>query len=209
MTLALSMQFPFPPSRYWYPGPQPLYQGNVGACVGFTGANWMQNTPIKTSVLSQTGLDLYYACKKIDGLPPGVEGTYARILLKVLQAQGRVSRYLWATGPDMLKQYLLTSGPVLVGTPWRDGMFRVNSNGFVQPSGVDVGGHEYLVRGYSNGLGAFRCRNSWGAGWGIGAGNLWAGNGGEFWIDERHLYDLLWGARGWGDAIGIDEWRVC
>lgn len=166
----------------------------------------MQNRPIKTPVSNLTGLNLYAECKKIDGLPPNVEGTYARCLLEVLRAQKRVARYLWATSPDDIKMWVLSTGPVLVGTPWYSGMFTPDPNGFVKPTGSVVGGHEYLVRGYSRPLKAFRCRNSWGNSWGIGRGVKWAGDGGEFWIDETTLYDLIW--KQWGDAIGIEEARA-
>lgn len=205
MTLAASMLGAAPPSRYWYPGGVALNQGNVGACVGFTGANWMQNSPIRTSVQDQTGLDLYAACKKVDGLP-NVEGTYARVLLKILQDQGRVARYLWAMDGEQLNQWVRTTGPVLVGTPWRSGMFTVKADGFLDMTGSVVGGHEYLVRGYSRPLDAYRCRNSWGASWGIGQGSKWSGGGGEFWIKRLALEALIWGV--WGDAVGIEETRV-
>lgn len=197
---------PVPTSKYWYPGMLTLDQGNVGACVGYTGANWMQNSPTRTTVDNLTGLRLYHECKKIDGIPT-VEGTYARALLSVLKDQGRVKRYLWAQQPGDLKSWILSVGPVLVGTTWRQGMFNPDANGFVRPTGSVVGGHEYLVRGYSNPRDAYRCRNSWGRGWGIGGGNQWAGNGGEFWIKRDDLELLIWGGgENWGDAIGIEEY---
>lgn len=192
-----------PPSRYWYPGQVSLNQGAVGACVGFTGANWLQNSPARTKVVNQTGFDLYYACKKIDGLPPNVEGTYARVLLKVLQAQGKVSRYLWATKSEDIKQWVLSTGPVLVGTPWLESMFYPDSEGTVKPQGYEVGGHEYLIRGYSRPRDSYRCRNSWGATWGVGRNSAWSGNGGEFWIKRTDLENLIFSS--WGDAVGVEE----
>lgn len=191
-----------PPSRYWYPGQVALNQGSLGACVGFTGANWLQNSPTRTPASNLTGLELYWACKQIDGIP-NIEGTYARVLLKVLQDRGKVKRYLWATNPDDLKQWVLTTGPVLVGTPWLEGMFRVDGQGFISVSGYEVGGHEYLVRGYSRPRDAYRCRNSWGGSWGIGSGSAWAGNGGEFWLKRTDLENLIWSS--WGDAVGVEE----
>ena len=75
----------------------------------------MQNSPVRDKVGNQTGIDLYRACKQIDGIP-NEEGTYARALLKVLQGQGRVGRYLWAQNPTDIKNWVLTTGPVMVGT---------------------------------------------------------------------------------------------
>ena len=205
MTLRLEMVAgPIPTSRYWYPGAVALNQGSLGACVGFTGANWLQNSPTRTKANNQTGIDLYAECKKIDGIP-NVEGTYARALLEVLRAQGKVKRYLWANGIGDIRAWVLSSGPVLVGTPWYESMFHPRADGRVSIEGAIVGGHEYLVRGYSRPLDAFRCRNSWGSTWGIGAGSPWAGSGGEFWLSSSQLENFIWGARHWGDAIGIEE----
>ena len=204
MQLVLGAVKSMPTSRYWYPGNVALNQGNVGACVGFTGANWMQNSPTRTSVSDQTGLDLYAECKKIDGIP-NIEGTYARALLEVLRAQGKVKRYLWANGLGDIRAWVLSTGPVLVGTPWYESMFKPGADGRVSLGGTIAGGHEYLIRGYSRPLDAFRCRNSWGGGWGIGAGSPWAGSGGEFWLSSAQLEILIWGRGHWGDAIGIEE----
>lgn len=204
MSLLLAAVPPaIPPSRYWYPGQATLNQGSLGACVGFTGANWMQNSPVRDRVTDQTGLDLYYACKQIDGLPPGTEGTYARALLKILQGQNRIGRYLWATQPSDIKTWILSTGPVMVGTPWLDGMFSLDADGYVKVQGAQVGGHEYLIRGYSRPRDAYRCRNSWGPFWGIGSGSSWAGLGGEFWIKRTDLENLIFNT--WGDAVGAEE----
>lgn len=206
MSLNARLSGPLPTSRYWYPGMTPLDQDGVGACVGFTGANWLQNSPARSSVVNKTGFDLYAECKKIDGIP-NTEGTYARVLLKVLQAQGYVARYLWAQDGLDLKSWVLGVGPVMVGTPWTDDMFDPDADGFVHPTGNIAGGHEYLVRGYSRPLDAYRCRNSWSNQWGIGEGSRWAGNGGEFWIKRVDLDDLVFG-HNWGDAVGIEQARV-
>lgn len=191
-----------PKSRYWYPGMVALDQGSVGACVGFAGTNWKQNSPTRTKVTNQDGLDLYYECKKIDGIPD-IEGTYARALLEVLRAQGKVQRYLWATSIDDVKAWVLGVGSVLVGTPWYEGMFDPDADGTIHLTGNVAGGHEYLIRGYSNPRKAYRCRNSWGATWGVGEGSNWSGRGGEFWVKEEDMNTLVFGD--WGDAIGIVE----
>lgn len=203
MSLLLTSVLRVPPSRYWYPGMSPLNQGSLGACVGFTGANWLQNSPIRTRVSNETGFELYRACKQIDGIP-NVEGTYARVLLKILQDRNKVGRYLWAQQPSDVKDWILSTGPVLVGTPWLEGMFSLDADGFVRVQGNAVGGHEYLLRGYSRPRDAYRARNSWGASWGIGrSSGPWAGGGGEFWIKRADLENLIWNS--WGDAVGVEE----
>lgn len=181
-----------PPSKMWRGGPTRINQGALGACVGFTGANWLQNWPTYTRVSNQTGFDLYAACKLTDGIP-NIEGTYSRALMQVLAAQGRVARYLWANNPDELKTWVLTQGPVMVGTNWHADMFDPDANGLLHPTGAVVGGHEYLVRGYSRKPDAYRIRNSWGANW---------GRNGEAWIRATDLYNLVFNT---GDAVAAIE----
>lgn len=190
-----------PRSRMWRGQLLRLDQGNVGACVGFTGANWMGHLPVYDRVTNQTGLDLYSACKQIDGMP-NVEGTYDRALAKVLVAQGRIDRYLWATSIEELRAWVLTTGPVMVGTNWYTEMFNpdiVVTHGTVRAKlkigGTVAGGHEWLVRGYDPHLG-YRMRNSWGPNW---------GDHGEAWIDEADLARLVFQEQ--GDALGAVEKR--
>jgi hypothetical protein len=151
--------------------------------------------PIMDRVSDQTGLDLYAECKKVDGLAPGTEGTHDRALAKVLVAQGRIERYLWAQTPAELRAWVLTTGPVMVGTNWYERMFDPGPDRRLRPEGAVVGGHEWLVRGFCPGLG-YRMRNSWGPGWGAR---------GEAWISEEDLVRLVFEEG--GDALGAVEKR--
>lgn len=177
----------------WRGGPQRLDQGQHGYCVGFAAANWEQNRPTYTPVTNQTGIDLYMACKKVDGMP-GVEGTYDRALMKVLVSQGRVSTYHWAQSSAELKDWILSTGPVLVGTNWYEGMFDPDTGHVIHLTGSVAGGHEYLVRGYDHARDAYRIRNSWSANW---------GDNGEAWLRAADLGRLVF-AEG-GDACAAVE----
>lgn len=199
MSLHLPKAPALPMRKMWRSQVPRLDQGNIGACVGFTGANWLGALPLYNRVTDQTGLDLYYACKKIDGIPDE-EGTYDRALAKVLVSQGRISRYLWAQNPDDLRTWVLTTGPVMVGTNWYESMFDpapdAHNHLVLDVSGSIAGGHEYLVRGYDTRSGMYRVRNSW--------GKNWADNG-EVWIKESDLYRLVFSEQ--GDALGAVEQR--
>lgn len=203
------------PSRSWVPGRIVLDQGADGACVGFTGANWLQCSPTRTPVSNATGFNLYRECKAIDGIPD-VEGTYGRALMKVLQGQGRIGSYLWAEKPLDLQQWLLSTGPVMAGIPWYASMFDPAASGLVDVLGDVVGGHEVLVRAfYRAGMihrlprdldlpkdeDLYRCRNSWGPNWGIQHGAKHYH--GEFYIRARDLYRLVFDEG--GDAVGAAE----
>lgn len=192
-----------PKQKTWRGQPPRLNQGQRGACVGFTGANWMGHLPIYDRVSDTIGHALYDECKKIDGIPH-IEGTYDRALAQVLVAQGRIERYLWAQSPDELKAWILTTGSVMVGTPWYSEMFNPDSKHRLWISGPVVGGHEYLVKGWERKhfneeaatTGYYRIRNSWGPHW---------GDNGEAWIKEDLLYRLVF--QEGGDALGAVEKR--
>lgn len=184
--------------RYWPGGPNIFDQnvalnvsGGHGSCVGFTGADWLTCSPVRDKgITSMTGVELYNACKAYDGYAG--DGSNDRALMKVMQDRRRVGRYLWATSIDELRQWILTTGPVMVGSRWTESMFTPDSRGYVSPEGVPVGGHEYLVRGYSPSKG-YRCRNHWGATW---------GQNGEFWLTEGALNSLAFYG---GDACAAVE----
>lgn len=180
-----------PKSRSWRGQALRVDQGNIGACVGYAGSNWEGHLPIATKITNQTGLDLYHACKAIDGMP-NEEGSNDRFLAKVLVAQGRIERYLWAQNIDDLRTWVLTTGPVLVGTEWANDMFDPDSKHVLHPTGAVAGGHEWLVKGYQSGK--YRMRNSWGASW---------GDNGEAWISEADLASLVFARN--GDALGAVE----
>lgn len=188
-------------SKLWRAQPNRLNQGSRGACVGFTGANWMGALPIYDRVTDKTGFDLYWACKQIDGIPD-VEGTYDRALAKVLVAQGRIERYVWATTIEELRNWVQTTGPVMVGTTWYDQMFNPDHQHLLWPVGNPVGGHEWLVRGfemrkfqgYTTPQPCYRMRNSWGPNW---------GDNGEAYILEASLKMLVFDQG--GDALGAVE----
>lgn len=193
-----------PSSRMWRGQTLRIDQGQRGACVGFTGANWMGHLPIYDRVSNATGNALYDACKLIDGIPD-IEGTYDRALAKVLVGQGRIERYLWAQTSDELKAWVLTTGPVMVGTNWYSSMFNPDAAARLWLSGQVAGGHEWLIRGWQRKRfpddtifkGYFRMRNSWGPNW---------GDHGEAWIEESLLYRLVF--QEGGDALGAVERKL-
>jgi C1A family cysteine protease len=55
-----------------------------------------------------------------------------------------------------------------------------------EPSGQLLGGHEVLVKGYDDTIGAFSVRNSWGSGWGLN---------GDFWLPYSLLPNIMSEAR--------------
>jgi len=184
-----------PLTKMWRCGTPRLDQGQHGYCVGFAGANWEQCYPTYTPANNALGVANYMACKAIPGEPwPGQEGTSDRFLAQVFLNQGRIGRYLWALSPLDLKNWILSTGPVMVGTDWTEGMFDPTYDGFVNVTGNVAGGHEYLIRGYDHWRDAYRFRNSWGEMWGIR---------GEAWIKRIDLENLIFNRN--GDALAAIE----
>lgn len=106
-----------PSYKYWTAGALKLNQLYTPSCVGQTGANWLQATPIRTKISPNLGFELYAECKKIDGIPD-IEGTWDRVLMQVLVKRNVVERYLWAQSPKELSDWVLSTGSVMVGTNW-------------------------------------------------------------------------------------------
>lgn len=183
-----------PSYHYWYPGGI-LDQGPSPACVGFSGAHLRHFSPVRVPATNNTGHALYRACKEIDGIPD-VDGTYVRALAKVLKRDGDISMYVWAPNMDELREWVLTRGPVIVGTVWTSDMFSPDSNGFVEPTGAEAGGHAYIIRGHNRGERKWRMSNSWGPGW---------GQSGHFWMTNDSLEYVLFGHRWPGEALAAVE----
>lgn len=171
---------PLPTFRYWSPGPI-LDQGQTPRCVAFAWEGFLNASPTRTKD-GPAPDDIYLGAQQNDEWPgEGYDGTSVRGGAKWLQAQGRIGEYVFDTTLETVKQWVLTTGPVVFGTDWYTGFFTPDG-GWVKMSGQIEGGHAYLVRGYSSNRGAFKCRNSWGPNWGLH---------GEFWLPEEYVTQLL------------------
>ena len=57
--------------------------------------------------------------------------------------------YRWLFGgADEVVQNVMEGRVISVGTWWYDAMFYPDADGLVQPRGGQVGGHQYVIRGY-------------------------------------------------------------
>lgn len=172
---------PQPTARLWRAPSDPILdQGNTGHCVGFSGAGFLADPePRMEGVTDELGHELYYGCKDVDadGSVNRESGSYVRTLAKVLRARGRIDLYAWARTGDEITRWLLTRGPVVVGTDWYSRMMDPDEHGIVHPQGNIVGGHAYLLVGVVDadwqpttsivaGHTFYVLQNSWGRGWG-------------------------------------------
>lgn len=182
-------------------------QRREGACVTFAHGHRVVARP-KEILGELTFTELvrkYRRAQQIDPWPEtyegGEEGTSVLAGAKIFTADGLYEGYDWIFGhDDGLAQALVTLsyfGPIIMGTWWKDSMWDTDTNGKIDLSGRNIGGHAWqtygLVARRSNGRAAhvvgdvdldrsrIWSRNSWGDSW---------GKNGDFWMTVREWNDL-------------------
>lgn len=184
-------------SRYYRTGVI-LDQGRTNSCVGYSCRQWMQTAPVMYKAGSPSGWDVYQYALTVDEFHGEQDtGTSLRAGIKSLQHFGRVESYVWAGSADEVRAWIMSDkGSVIVGTQITENMVKVDSNYYMNPTGRLLGGHAYLLMGYSVPRQAFRVCNSWGRSW---------AQQGRAWLRFSDFSDLL-SAR--GDAVGVIENRL-
>ena len=158
-----------------------LDQNPVGACTGFTAADFLNTVPAhKAGQRLKTNLDgfTYYSeATKIDPFqgawyyppPPGVgedTGSDGLSVCKVLKNLGLITGYDHAFGFDQALHALVLA-PVMIGINWYEGFDTPNAYAIVNKSGVVRGGHEVCLMGLNTKLSLVKALNHWGPNYGI------------------------------------------
>lgn len=159
---------PLPPptqDKVWDITDFQLDQGETGHCVGFGWAGWSDAEPIENTYVDSDGHAIYYECKVIEGDPQGEDGAYPRDGAKAMKARTRLTTYAAANTMADVLSWLRQKGPLVVGTDWTYDMFDPDANGYVKPTGLNAGGHCYLLYGVQGDTLLFK--NSWGSGFGL------------------------------------------
>lgn len=152
--------------RYWMPK-RILDQGPEPSCVGYAWASLIEGSPVRMLLPGGTGSLIYKEAQLLDEFPgEAYDGTSVRGGAKAVQARGRLVSYGWAFDLATAVDWILTGGPLVVGTNWYESMMNTDGDGFIEPYGSVVGGHAYIMDGASVTRGVARFRNSWGVGWG-------------------------------------------
>lgn len=153
--------------RHWRTGPV-LDQGQVPQCVAYAWCGFLESSPIRTKA-HESPMDIYRAARLVDEWEgENYDGTSVRAGAKVMQDEGHIAQYVWATKADEVANWILSAqgGPVVMGTDWHDSMFNPDSKGLVRLDGNITGGHAWLIYGFNRGTNLFFAQNSWGTGWG-------------------------------------------
>lgn len=161
-----------------------LDQGNTPHCVGYAWAGFGISVPVFDNWGNAQGEDIYYRAKVIDGEPGAEDGSTTRSGVQAFMQVGMLlnNAYAFANNITDVTDWLLTSGPVIVGTNWYEGMFYPDANNVVSISGQIAGGHEYMLSGYDTVSNLLLCTNSWGTSFGMN---------GQFYMTLSTLSRLL------------------
>lgn len=161
--------------RMWRWGLPLLDQGPTPRCVGFSAYELLRCSPIRNKPSSYfTPAKIYNGAQQNDEWPgEDYEGSSVRGAMKFLHKEGFISEYKWAFDAETLLNYVLTCGPMNVGTNWYEKMDDVDSHGYIWPEGGEPAGHAWLIIGVDRDAknpdgtqGRATMLNSWGK-WGI------------------------------------------
>jgi len=213
-------ELPVPDLKTWEFLRDPLNQDETGTCGGHAGAHAIHCAPISHRGFLNP-FDLYREAVGLDEyldnesdaneqdnmkLQAGTSGTG---VAKALAKRGLITDYLWAAEMRDAILWVLTRGPVMVGSNWYSSMFVPTPEGFVKISRTAprVGGHEYLWRAVDVPRGVGEFVQSWGPKWNAHPTGRWQHTHvrpGHFLMDLDTLERLF---REDGDAVSIREKR--
>lgn len=172
--------------RYWS-DPHWNDQDGHGTCVGHNSLNWFEDAPVTHPEVEYDPIEYYRAVCLRDPWPENDApteanldyGTTVHASAKEMKARGMIpGDYVWGTDLVTIVNWILTRGPVLVGTTWWNSMFdcviEPSTDGekrttckIVESSGV-AGGHCYIWNGVNTKAKVIRIklgswnRSSWG-----------------------------------------------
>ena len=173
----------FRKSKYHKTG-EIMNQRDSQSCVGHAWSLFVSSAP--QMFKRPDPYEVYTLAQELDefeGGEPDYYGTSLRAGAKACRHLGLItSTFRWAYDSDTIWDYIMTRGPVVVGTKWYGGMNTPDEDGFVTIDGEDFGGHAYLICGASIEKKAFLCANSWGPEW---------GHSGKFWLTMDQFDKLL------------------
>lgn len=165
--LVIPAEYPKVIKRKMWTPPGVLNQGQASRCVGYGWYGWAGCTPTRSVV---DPVDVYNRATTLDEWPGNEgdpnSGTSVRAGAKAIEQLGRMKAYLWAYSAKEVANWILRQGPVVIGVPWYQGMMQLSSEGYVIPSGSQVGGHCVLVYGADTIIQTLYIQNSWGSAWG-------------------------------------------
>lgn len=151
----------------------PLDQMTDGACTAFSLAHELAAGPTQVPGMTNTwARDMFTHIRATDAAMGNHFDDGATMIAAARTAKARrlISGYRWAFGAAHVLDTLCQIGPVWIGVPWHESMFRTAPDGLIAVSGDVVGGHAVCLAGYDvhprHGPVALLV-NSWGVAYGV------------------------------------------
>jgi hypothetical protein len=150
-----------------------LDQGAIGSCTGNATAQALNCDPLMPAdrrVLTEAdALAIYSAGTRIDKYPgtylPTDTGCDGLSVAKAAVKLGVATAYDHAFGLAHTLGALVLR-PVMIGIPWTQGMFHLDDDGYLEPLGPVVGGHEVCLTAIDTAAENVTVLNSWSSSWG-------------------------------------------
>lgn len=172
------------PPKVWSLHRSMQHKQEGGTCVGHGWLHMLAASPYRHAVDHAVAYAIYNRAQQIDEWAdtPPQEGTSVRAGAKAAVEMGLLEgSYVWAfTEKDL--QAWTGRGPVTIGVVWLTGMMKTDSDGFVNLTGGEEGGHCVCVLGYSKSMDSYRFAQSWGLDW---------GDQGRGWIHRADMRALI------------------
>ena len=131
-----------PTRKTWGINKTALNQGNTGTCVGHAWRNFLRCAPIRTVRGDPSAFDIYRSSVLKDpwadnddeaNLPDGDSGldvgTSVRAGAEAVTGFGLLKSYVWAFELQPAVEWVLTEGPVVLGTNWYSSFQRPDNGG--------------------------------------------------------------------------------
>lgn len=139
-----------------------LDQGDTPQCVGYAWRQFLTSEPTCTTT-GPTPTEIYLEAQKLDEWPgESYDGTSVRGGAEFMTNQARLKSYVWAANEIDIRDFLITTGTVVMGTDWLSSMFNPRPDGTLKVNGQLAGGHAYLLVGYDVQRNAVKMVQSWG-----------------------------------------------
>lgn len=139
------------PRSYTWRIDERLDQGAEGSCVGHAWAHELAARPAEVENITHEFAKekIYWEAQKEDeweggaypNSSPFYEGTSVRAGGVILKRLGLISEFRWAFHMHEFIAAVAYKGPGVIGVDWYAGMFQVDANGFIHPTGYIGGGH--------------------------------------------------------------------
>lgn len=159
-------------SKYWWSDGWWGNQRSTPQCVAYSWVHLLEDGPVIQNGIPNREIPIvapaqfYAACKEVDGLKKGLDGTTMHAGAKIAKQYGLITEYRWANTIEEIVDALLIFGPVIAATYWYSEMNHANKTKQIIKSGKNLGGHAYILNGVDTDAKTFRLKNSYGKAWG-------------------------------------------